>query len=641
MTQKIEITNLTPIISTISSGKSSFLNIILNIDFLQVTSGIGTKNVNIIRYNPNVGNNPKFYHLFVKKEGNKEDYQFFKEIETEIEGKINIKNKIIEINENLKKKDSPFEDIFYMIEIGEAGTIDEEYLKNYDLVDIPGLSEYIPSKDNKNMTPLEINKKKSYSEKKDINYINGIFGIIKNKIKNGIILFDCCRIRQESSYNIIKEFYKVINKEIINYLILLNKIDLSENKLEDIKILESQILKACPNGDFFNFTNNTLVPCSTFQLENEMKMGKSFRHLIYYHFDSFVNKKRINKTDNDSFIDYLKNKISIIKNTKFLEKETVIDQMEKFIKRNNLSEILNEIKDAIGNIKEKNKVYNLHLGIDENDFDEKKIKEIPNNLKNDDDEDDDDSDGDDDDSSENENTKKKAKILTLEFEELDGNIIILLYYNSFIKGDPKFIPPISKDNQKIINYFTMKNITKKIYENEDIKKNLDKITIKNIEITLNKLSKFCSYQNKYINKNDVLIQRYINSSIINLKNSKYFYIPIIGLNNVGKSTILNSLIGYQLLPNNNSETTKKGILIKYWNKDYPIIYKTHFKIDNGIYYFKSENRYLATGTKNVMKILNGVNNDFSNDVDDFFYEINTKIKFVDEFNFGNKLKDQI
>ena len=42
-----------------------------------------------------------------------------------------------------------------------------------------------------------------------------------------------------------------------------------------------------------------------------------------------------------------------------------------------------------------------------------------------------------------------------------------------------------------------------------------------------------------------------------------------------------------------------------------------------------------------MKILNGVNNDFSNNVEDFFYEIYTKIKFVDEFNFGDKLKDQI
>lgn len=95
MTQKIEISNLTPIISTISSGKSSFLNIILNIDFLQVTPGIGTKNVNIIRFNPNVGNNPKFYHLIVKKERNKKDYQFFKEVETEIEGKNSIKKKLL------------------------------------------------------------------------------------------------------------------------------------------------------------------------------------------------------------------------------------------------------------------------------------------------------------------------------------------------------------------------------------------------------------------------------------------------------------------------------------------------------------------------------------------------------------------
>ena len=42
-----------------------------------------------------------------------------------------------------------------------------------------------------------------------------------------------------------------------------------------------------------------------------MKMEKNFRHLIYYHFESFVTKKRINRIDNDSFIDYLKKKYQL------------------------------------------------------------------------------------------------------------------------------------------------------------------------------------------------------------------------------------------------------------------------------------------------------------------------------------------
>ena len=145
MNEKIEIRNLTTVIATISAGKTSIPNAIFNIKFLEVSSHIGTKFVYIIRYNSKVGQVLIFYHLLVKKIGKSENNDFYKDNSSVIKGSENIAKKNAEINEKLKKKNAPFEEIFYMTEVGEVSLIkDEEYLKNYDLVDIPGLSEYLP-----------------------------------------------------------------------------------------------------------------------------------------------------------------------------------------------------------------------------------------------------------------------------------------------------------------------------------------------------------------------------------------------------------------------------------------------------------------------------------------------------------------
>ena len=631
MSEKIEIQKLTPVISTVSSGKSSFLNVICNFDILQVSPGIVTKYVNIIRYNPNVGNNPKFYHLIVKKEGDGKEYQFFKELRTVIEGRENIKKRINEINENLGKNEVPYEDIFYMIEVGELGIIkDEEYLKNYALVDIPGLSEYIPTKEenlknsDKKEIPSSLIEKKTPTPNKDIsiedklrtknidkvkNYITGIFKIIKNKIDNGIIMFDAGRIMHEVSYKIIGDLYLVLNKPIKNYLILL--------------------------GEFFNFTNNTLVPYSNFLLKYEIEMGKSFEHLLNYHFYNFSMKSK-SKTENkgESFIEYLNNLLTNLEEENILayKKNYIREQIEMIIGKSNFSEILNNIKETIKALKEKNKKYNLDLGIDENDFDKDIINKIPEDLKRNDDEDSESSDDENDD-------KANKKMPEINIEDFDGNITILLFYNKFIEG--KYIPPISKENTKIINYFTMKNMLEK--EEEILEKNEDDSTNKKIENILKKLDSFYEkYKDRCIKSSNqkTLFERNKNSAYRTLKNAKYFYIPIIGLNNAGKSTILNNLIGYQLLPNSNDETTKRGILIKYWEKDFPAIYKTKFKKEKDYYYFDSGN-LLAKGVKNVFEILEGVNKDFINNEENFFYEIYTKIKFIDEFKYDNKLKNQI
>ena len=314
--QEVKIKNLCPMLAVISAGKTSFLKVIFDIDFLISSAGIGTKFVNIIRYNPEVGNTPKFYHLLLRKKED-DEYDFYKDEDSEIIGKIEIKEKNIQLNDEFKNKELvPYEDLFYMVEVGEANFIDKEYLKNYDLVDIPGVSEYNKSEDNQNnnnyiqkySSTFTIEEEmKNYKPEDEKTYLTEIFKIIKNKINNGIILFSIDNYQHTENYRIIGKFQKVLNKPIENFLILLNKIDKSENKEFDLNNLYSKITEYFPSLKEFNFTKNIIVPCSTLQLRNELKMDKSFYHLIYFHYLNFLmnTKQNKNKNQNQNFIDFI------------------------------------------------------------------------------------------------------------------------------------------------------------------------------------------------------------------------------------------------------------------------------------------------------------------------------------------------
>ena len=139
--EEIKIQNICPVIGMISSGKSSILNALFNMDILEATPQVTTKIVTIIRYNKNVKDNPIFYQLDLKKHKNN-DYTFYKYKNTEITGKENIKEKIKKLNQKLNQKEPEYEDIFYMLEIGQKN-LEEDFLKNYDFADIPGVSEHI------------------------------------------------------------------------------------------------------------------------------------------------------------------------------------------------------------------------------------------------------------------------------------------------------------------------------------------------------------------------------------------------------------------------------------------------------------------------------------------------------------------
>ena len=78
------------------------------------------------------------------------------------------------------------------------------------------------------------------------------------------------------------------------------------------------------------------------------------------------------------------------------------------------------------------------------------------------------------------------------------------------------------------------------------------------------------------------------------------------------------------------------MLIVHWDYDFPIIRKAKLiceKTENNKdnYYFKLNNDIIAEGDNNVKKILNGINGNFTEKGDDFFYIINVRIKILDFF----------
>ena len=467
----------------------------------------------------------------------------------------------------------------------------------------------------------------SYNPEEEENYLTGIFKIIKNKMRNGIFVFNVENYQYAENYRIIGKLQKVINKPIENFLIILNKIDKSQNIEFNLNNLGNKFLEYFPNAELFNFTKNTIVPCCTFQLENELKMNKDFKNLMYYHFLNFLkyNKNSNNMTPNINsidFIDYLK-KLLLNLNNK-IDKELFYNKINKIINNKDFSKYLEQIQNIIKRINEIHIDNETSLGLRCDDFDEKEIKKKINKNN--------------EDTKENEEEEEEEKEKGKEdfnISPQENNMIILYYYSEFLENN--YIPPKSKETKKIIDFFSMKNMEKSnIIEKEivnEVQTLLEEENTYNNKITdySNKLKQFYErYEKERKRENDNKLKSleiYIHSSIYILNNSKNFYIPFLGLSNSGKSTVLNSIIGTSILPTKRTECTRKGILIRYWNKDYAIIRKTKFVKElmyTGKYNYRfiSQEKIIAKGEENIRSILEGVNGKFTDKEEEFFYEIN-------------------
>ena len=696
--EKIEERKIIPIAAMISAGKSKFLNVIFNNEFLECKAGIGTKFVNILRYNPNIPK-PIFYHLIVENENGK--YVFYKDPNSEVkEGEKDI----IEENKNINSKlaDSStvkYEDIFYMTEVNKVEFIeDKNFLLNHDFCDIPGLSEYqktpedtTPAKEEKeipkeelteeklielgrdqfgiickskevidlhskeNKEIQEINKEKILEEEneeekkdekeddifynvdegKEKTYLTEIFSILREYIDGAIIVLSVENFYFEENFVIITKLRKVIKKEINNFLIILNKMDLSNNPEYDINKCKGMFILKFPNCKTFNLNLNTFIPLSAIQLQNELLMKTSFPHLIKYHFYNYllyVKKERqiSNEKNEISFKDHLR---VIIESCKIMKKQEIENKLKDLNNSENISEIESDFINIIKEIKDNFCTEQLNFGISEEDF---KIE------KKDDQDDDDDifnTDGD-------EGNEQKDDNDFNSFNPCDIFKIMYIFHK-----EKMLIPPISKEANDLLNYFKEK---KREDRNQEEKKREDK-NIKNDLINqntgLNKevikaLKNFCKEIENFKIENEKY--QYLTNEIIKtieyLKTYDVIFIPFLGGSNAGKTTIINGIIGKDILPNDMNECTKRGIIIRYADSNGISLRKANFKaekfLDKTNYFFEAGHE-ICKGEEKVKDTLKGLNYGFNEKEEDSFYYIRTRIKLFDELGLDTSLKKMI
>ena len=681
--EKIEQRKIVPVVAMVSAGKSKLLNVLYNINYLECKTGIGTKFVNILRYNPNI-KQPRFYHLKLEKKD--DNYIFYKDLSLDVtEGEKNIIEVNKNINEDLRAQpETKYEDLFYMTEINEIPFIkDKEYLKTHDLCDIPGLNEYQNNKNNEikekekeikkennndkqfeeilkegekcgYIINLEKNNKNEENEEKDekknennINisekkedleddifkkidienehtYLTEIFKIIKNSIDGAIIILSIENYYKLENFEIIAKLHKVIQKEISNFLIILNKMDLSTNPKNDIQKCKGLLIQNFPKFQTFNINLNTFIPLSVDQLQNELLMDKNFKHLINYHFYNYMSKMNEEKNKKEtvtgkSFINHL---TDIIKTVGGIKKEEIESKVEELNERDNIGNINKEIIEIINEIKNKFSANEINLGISEQDFNDSNDDELPDpdmEVTNSDD-----------------------------IYDINPTYIIKFFYICFEDKNQKLLmPSLSTETINLLNYFTNKKTELKLENNSkneednkiEQKTRINREIINYLDDIRNKFEK----SKFYIKELESIIDE-IKKVIIDLKIYDVILIPFIGASNAGKTTIINGIIGKELLPTDLNECTKRGIIIRYTDEEETTIRKASFIeekfLDTTSYYFQAEH-LIGKGIKQVRETLQGLNLDFTTNEKDSFYYIRTKIKLFDELGLSDYYKKMI
>ena len=307
------------VIGMISSGKSTFLNSIFGINYLETMDNITTKFVCVIRYNPKI-TEPIFYHLKVITKENNPKYYFMKDGEN-FKGKKEIKEKIKLINKNENSYSEPkYENLFWMLEINKTFINNKKLMKEYDFYDIPGLNEYIKTENNIDCPPPiieysdsnqknHINSSEEKENKESFKYIKGIFKYLKHIIKNFIFIISTESCYKPQNLEIIKELKKIFNLQFRNNLVILNKIDLSDDKQKTIIEYKKNFINYL-EPEIFNIDYNVFIPLNSKEFKIEMKMTSNIKYYFLYFYRKFYEKYVINKLENKSFIEFLKEEIT-------------------------------------------------------------------------------------------------------------------------------------------------------------------------------------------------------------------------------------------------------------------------------------------------------------------------------------------
>ena len=630
------------VVGMISSGKSTFLNSLLGITYLEANDNITTKLVTIIRYNEEL-KEPKFYHLKViskstEKSENEKNLKENPTVESNKELENNNNNKINEIKENIdnnyyfikdgeeyiganeiiKKisdinkteasaEEPKYENLFYMLETNITNIKNKEFLKTHDFYDIPGLNEYILSdkkkeeKKGNDKNNNDNNKRNQNIEQsnEDMRYIKGIFQYIKNKIEREIFVLNAETYYKPQNLQIITEIKKYLNINFTDNLIILNKIDISNDRQKTIADCKQFFINNI-DSQVFNINYNVFAPLNSIQFKNELLMRDNYEYYYLYYLNKYK-EKYVNIKEEEE------NKIKIISFVEFIANEITSHIIKKEKKAEYLKTLANDvdndklkiIKKVYEDIKSKsNTIINYGINFDE-----------PNEDEDDDDDDED-----------------------------NSIIYIKAFYKTF--EDKTNIPNYSEDVQRILDYFN--NFKDKVENLEtpplagNTEESPDKKAIHILKDIFKKLQ-------KYVRKGDegnIITDLNTNLSMMEkfILNHRKIYIPFIGVSSAGKSTIINCIVGYKLFPEALNECTTRGIIIEY--SDVVELYETEIDSTRNYYVFSEKNR-VAEGYKDVRDYLESLNYRYGNSESKYFYIVKTTIKSFDDFKFEDELKRRI
>ena len=552
-----------PIIGLISSGKSTFLNYLLNIDCLESKYDITTKCIVIIRHNKSLKSPELFSVKF--QERDKGSYNFIKneklypldstQIKTELEKKEDLK-RIISGRNNLisSASDCPDpEDFFILLEanIPLFSGENQEYSQYYEFMDLPGLDE--GQNDSQDFRHSKFFK-------------DNILPKITANAQFSLFLFDAERYLKKSDVfmDYIQKYFKHTAN---NSFYILNKIDLLDDYEKEVNIFKEEILKKKLN---LNLEKCYINYISALQLEFESIKGKGFNYFLR-HCEKKATPKLIKESKNNFNIylkkqleknyktEYKKEKIPEISDVKKKEINTFLESFNSDVKLKGFKSIL------------KLEYYlNFEVFYNNNSNEEKKIE------------------------------LETYKILYNEFSKA--------FYNSM--NDFINIKSNSEINEK------MKNFSTKIWNENEEKDNVyDKINTNNylnsdnnINVNINLIKRLEPIVDQFVDLEPE------NELIKDIKNDfeflkHYIYkdrkirVPIFGGYSTGKSSLLNSLIGFgDILPTGSGICTKRGIIIRNNPKGNYILYNSKFIRKGDYYYFEEGNIEIETEKKQVDKL---------------------------------------
>ena len=137
-----------------------------------------------------------------------------------------------------------------------------------------------------------------------------------------------------------------------------------------------------------------------------------------------------------------------------------------------------------------------------------------------------------------------------------------------------------------------------------------------------------------------IIKEDINSLIDEYKYNQRIRIPLIGGYNVGKSSILNSIIGKNILPVSCEECTKKAIIVRYSHQLASELYRLK-DINENVISEENAELIISGDYNSIRRKIEELNKDNNFSKDSFFYLLKTNIRFFEEYDIPEKMRDLI